>query len=210
MKKLTLFFLLAFQFYGKSQVITSIDMVPAAPDDNDTITFYINMEFNSGSCAGSSSGASILGNTVYASGEHCMGMLTFICHDTDTVKIAPQPAGNYQFVYVLSAGMGGPPCSPPLVANDTDTLAFTITSTVGIKENIADDQLVVSPNPSSGWVLLEWKGDTRITRINVLDEMGRMVQSADMRRSMQLDLKPGIYFVRLPEAGISRKLVVTQ
>src|SRR5687767_10214778 len=124
-KRLLTPLLFVFAFSVKAQTITNIVLTPSSPDANDTLTFYVYCEFPYGSCDGTAF-SSVAGTDIYAYGHHCMGALTVICNDIDTVVIPPQPAGNYNFYFTLDAGFGGPPCSPPFTPNDYDTLAFTI------------------------------------------------------------------------------------
>lgn len=211
MKKILLFIFLGCSIAGKSQHFTGVTMVPAAPTDVDSITFYVDIMFPNSACSGSAT-SFVSGNNIFATCYHCMGMLTSICNDTDTIKVGPQPAGAYHLYLTLDAGMGGPPCSPPFVPNDKDTVDFTVThaTTTGVMDFGNDQKLSVYPNPAKGFVNIAWKGSiANPLKVNLLDETGRVVATENLSGSgITFKAAPGVYFVQVPEKGVCRKLVM--
>jgi len=208
MKRILLLFSVIFCLQLNAQTITGIVLVPSAPDDNDTLTFYIGMEFPYMNCDGSAMG-SVAGNTIYGYGHHCMGMLTTICNDFDTIIVPPQPAGSYSFIFTLDAGFGGPPCSPPFAPNDYDTLDFTISSTVGLTER-AKPSLNVFPNPTQGSFSIVIDGLQQSQTIEVRNQLGEMVLSKPYQQGLQMQLPAGIYLVYLPGLNLFERLVVVK
>lgn len=203
MKKLILLLgILTIVSISNAQTIMNITMSPAAPDDNDSITFYVELQFpyySSGSSMVSSSPP-----TVYGVGSYCMGMLTMIHDKTDTLKIGPQPAGSYSFIYVLSAGVGGPPCSPPFVPNDQDTLLFTVATSTGIVESGKSD-FSVFPNPSNGTLTI--KGAMQGEEFKLFDLSGQLVQTiVYQNEQMVMNVAEGIYYLRSEKSGITQKI----
>src|SRR5688572_2917097 len=94
MRKILLLTLLGISSLGKSQEYVGITMDPATPNDGDVITFYVEMWFPNSSCEGST-GASLVGSTITGSSNYCMGMLSAICNNTDTLTFGPLAAGSY-------------------------------------------------------------------------------------------------------------------
>ena len=108
--------------------ITNISCSPANPNVNDTIYFFVETQFSSSDCLLMTSNLSINGNSIIASAQHCLGMLTATCNTTDTFMISPLSVGTYIFNMTLSSGFGGPPCSPGIVPDDNQLFTFTVSS----------------------------------------------------------------------------------
>ncbi len=111
---------------SSAQWINSIQYQPSNPATNDTITFYVDLSFPSGTCDQHSQGFYINGNKIEAFALHCLGMLTYICHHTDTFKINPLPAGAYSFHFQLDAGMLPFPCTPGIFPGPSDSIALVV------------------------------------------------------------------------------------
>lgn len=211
MKRILFLLGIFFTTQAKSQTILGITMSPAAPDDNDSITFYIDLEFPYMGCAGYAT-HSTSGNTVMADALHCMGMLAAICNDTDTVKVGPQTAGSHIFTFTLSGGYGGPPCSPPIQPNDVDSLLFTVSSTAGIGD-IETAQLNIYPNPSAGHVNIDLPASrfNGLIHYQVLDARGRVVVSGNTGSGLlKLELQPGAYIFSIPQEKLHQRLMVVR
>ncbi len=110
MKKLIFFYLYIFLSFNLNAqgAITNISCSPANPTVNDTIYFFVETQFPSSDCLLMNSSFSINGNSIIASAQHCLGMLTAICNTTDTFMILPLSVGTYIFNMTLSSGFGGP------------------------------------------------------------------------------------------------------
>jgi len=132
MKKIIFLFLVIFlSFNINAQIsgsITNISCSPANPTTNDTIYVFVDTQFPSSDCLLMTSNFSINGNTIIASAQHCLGMLTAICNTTDTFMILPLSIGIYIFNMTLSSGFGGPPCTPGIVADDNQLFTFSVSS----------------------------------------------------------------------------------
>lgn len=208
MKKFLLLTLLGISTLGKTQQYLGITMDPATPTDADVITFYIEMQFPSMPCDGTSS-ASVMGTSIDGSSTHCMGMLSAICNDFDTLTFGPLAAGNYNLDLTLSAGYA-PSCSPPLVPNDDILFPFTVTTTLGVKDFGRADKLEVFPNPARDYVNINWTGSLESPlQVNLVDQTGRLVATGSLNgKGISLQAEPGIYFIQLPEKGICKKVVI--
>ncbi len=209
-KKLSTLFLFCSALSVQSQMIMGITLVPSSPDDNDTLTFYINSYFPNSGCEGTAVGG-ITGNDIYASGMHCQGMLTTTCSDIDTVIIPPQPAGNYNFYFTLNAGFGGPPCSPPFTPNDYDTLSFIISPATAVSDLFDAFELSVFPNPSNGNIMLKLDHASNASQAYVvLNEIGDLVLTGNFQQQTSFHLNNGIYIISVPSLGIQQRIVVVK
>jgi len=201
MKRLILFFTLLLSSICTSQVIDSIRISPQQPSTEDTITILVYSTFNSGGCEGTTS-QSVINNEIYSNSIHCVGMLTVICHDIDTFKINPLPEGNYHFYHTLSSGSGPIPCSPGIVADDHDTLTFTVESKLGL-DPIKNDFIRIYPNPVTQKCMLSFDAKhTSFQSIHVRDISHRKVVEQEILNSKQIELDlstltKGIYFCEI-------------
>jgi hypothetical protein len=210
MKQLLTPFLFVLAFSMQAQTISSIVLVPSSPDANDTLTFYVYCDFPNMSCGGSAMG-SVTGTSIYAYGHHCMGGLTALCSDVDTIIIPPQPAGNYSFYFTLDAGFGGPPCSPPFVPNDYDTLDFTISAVTGVHDQKPENSLTVFPNPSNGSLTINiGKQSMNLHQYLVRNELGSLVSMGVLQNNATLTLPNGIYFISIPSLALQQRVVVVK
>ncbi|HLP10699.1 MAG TPA: T9SS type A sorting domain-containing protein [Flavobacteriales bacterium] len=208
MVKKLLFLALFIPQLSNAQSISSIVLSPPAPNANDTLKFYVYLDFPYMGCAGTAYG-SITGNDINASALHCMGMLTAICSDVDTIIIPPQPAGNYHFYFTLSSGYGGPPCSPGIVPDDSDTLDFSITTVMGMHEVSKNNSLEVFPNPSNGNLTIQTSLPLSVNEKYVVrNELGQTITQGSFNGKTSLELPGGMYIVSVPSLGLQQRLVV--
>ena len=186
--------LLAQSLASAQSSIVSLTVSPANPTSTDTIYVYADLMFPNSDCPLDMKAHSVNGNTILASTLHCQGMLTAICNTTDTFKIDPLSAGTYIFDLTLSGGMGAPPCTPPFVADDNDTITFVVVNSgAGIAYATKFD-LNIFPNPASNTIILS-RPLEEIICITTSD--GRIVQYIDPGE-IQIDitlLEPGSYFL---------------
>jgi len=128
-KAITLFFLLftiGFSSALYAQSITNITQWPTNPSSNDTIYFYADLQFPSSDCQLDFASHTIVGNTIIANTQHCLGMLFAMCNATDTFMLLPLPAGSYTFDLTLTSGSGGPPCTPGIAIDDNMVFTFSV------------------------------------------------------------------------------------
>ena len=117
MKKLLLI-LLCLPVIGFGQMLSSIfslTISPVNPNNTDTVYIYAELSFTSTGCPLDVKSYSIIGNNIFASTQHCLGIATAICNTTDTFKLNPLIVGTYLFDLTLSSGGGGPPCTAGIV-----------------------------------------------------------------------------------------------
>jgi hypothetical protein len=196
--------LINYSTYNAQGNITGFTISPTNPTTIDTIYIYANIQFSSSGCEIDNSNYTILGNTISAYSQHCLGMLTTICPTTDTFKIEPLSSGNYYFVFTLTSGFGGPPCSPGIVADDLDTLLFNVTnSTTEIIESNINSNIAFYPNPSKGKLsYLISNTKTTNNEIIIYSIDGKIINSYLINSNVgniNLNLESGIYFIRLKD-----------
>ncbi len=197
----------------QAQTIVGVTMSPQNPTTNDSITFFANCLFSSGNCDPYQMGGSVNGNDYMAYALHCLGVLSFICNYTDTFKIAPTAAGNHRFIFHLDEGHG-PSCNPGIVSGPTDTLNFTVTSAIGIREFENATSFTISPNPTNGncIVAIENYFQKETPIIQLLDLSGQLLKNilvTNNKTEINLDVTSGIYLCRLiNNPTIVRKVVV--
>ena len=127
--------------FGQGSII-ALTVSPTYPTETDTVYIYASLSFASSSCPLDVQSHSILGNNIVASTQHCLGMLSAICYNTDTFKINPLSTGTYTFDLTLSSGFGGPPCTAGIVPDDYDTITFYVSSLSAIEEQTTNKELL--------------------------------------------------------------------
>lgn len=209
MKKALLFTFMGITSLASAQEYVSITMDPATPTDTDPITFYVEMMFPSSGCEGTTN-ATPSGSTINGSSNYCMGMLSAICMNTDTLTYGPMAPGAYTLNLTLSAGYGLPSCSPPFVPNDNISFPFTVSTTMGVKDFGNAQKLEVFPNPAKGFVNINWTGSlTAPLKVNLVDGTGRLVATENLTgNTLSFKAEPGIYFVQIPDKGVCKKLIM--
>lgn len=128
-KAITLCFLLftiGFSTAIHAQSIINITQWPINPSSNDTIYFYADLQFPSSDCQLDFTNHTIVGNTIIANTQHCLGMLSAMCNATDTFMLLPLPVGSYTFDLTLTSGGVGPPCTPGIAIDDNMVFTFSV------------------------------------------------------------------------------------
>ncbi len=179
---------------ASAQTIISTTISPSYPTTSDTITLITECMFPSGSCDGAAILTAGGGPYIYADAMHCMGMLSVICTDYDTVQLAPLPAGQYHYIFTLSAGHGIP-CTPGIAVDDVDTISFFVDDATGIADPGSKNLFTVSPNPSDGRMTIR-NHSGEISQVSILSSLGKVVDSFIMNETKDIDLPPGIYFIQ--------------
>ncbi len=196
-------FLLCFSFAAKAQQSDSIVMTPANPSAIDTIKFYIYLSFPQGNCADVAN-AYVNGNDIYGYSFHCMGNLMSICYDVDTIVVPPLIPGNYNFYYTLDAGYGPPGnCSAGFQPYDYDTIAFSVSTVLGIESVPLPAIYSLFPNPASDFITLN-NPENRNVLLEMFNSKGQLIFSKNesiTNSSVDIsNLVAGIYFYRITDS----------
>jgi len=207
MKKIGLVLIFSILFinyttYNAQNIISSVLINPSNPTTDDTIYIYTNMQFTSSSCELDVSSVNVNGLVISTNSHHCLGMLTTICQTTDTFKLAPLSAGTYEIFSILTSGYGGPPCTPGIIYDDTDTTTFTVVnSTTQIFNNDKNYDIRFYPNPNNG--MLNYSiinSEVFYDKIIIYSINGKIINSYSINSNkghINLNLERGIYFIRI-------------
>jgi len=128
----------------RAQFINSLEVLPANPTTEDTLTLLAHCTFSSMGCAVYTQYINVVGNDIYTQALHCVGMATAMCDYTDTFIVDPVAAGTYRFIFQVDAGFGGPPCTPGIAPGPSDTLVFVVDSMMPCPSPMADFGLATS------------------------------------------------------------------
>lgn len=202
----TLCYTLSIASFGQGVVSMTVD--PASPTTSDNVKVYAELWFPNSGCPEDGLNHTVTGFNIYASAHHCQGMLTMICNATDTFDLGILPAGTYNMQMILTSGMGGPPCTPGFVPNDTGFVSFTVTGTVGLVEE-GETSWSLFPNPAQDELTIN-STNAIGKAIRISDITGRLVldrQVSDETMTIGIaDLPSGIYIVTVGD--FSTKLIV--
>lgn len=183
--------------FASAQQVTSLYVDPANPTTNDTIRVYIQCDFTYSPCEGFAQVDNISGSNINATAFHCVGALTTLCTDFDTLVIAPQPAGQYTLSVLLLQGdmMAGcviGPNPPGFGAVNID-----VTQTTSLAELSKNSNIIITPNPSDGNFSIKKTTATQaILKIFSID--GRLIQTEELlntENEISCNLQPGVYII---------------
>jgi len=185
-------------FNSSAQTITSFTVVPANPTTADTVTVYVQTDFPNSACEGQTFLTGISGSDINAGGLHCMGSLTALCTDIDTVIIPPLPAGQYTLHFMLTTGTTAG-CIFGILPLVFDSTHFTVSPATGLNELNQNNSLQIIPNPTNGkFVLKHEMTENSLLHIYSID--GRIVQSfisTGKEPEINISLPPGLYTLTL-------------
>jgi len=127
--------------FGQGSII-SLTVSPTYPIETDTVYIFAELSFSSSDCELLAKIDYMSANSITASTQHCLGMLSAICNTTDTFKFNPLAAGTYIFDLTLSSGFGGLPCTPGIIPDDYDTITFYVSQPSTIEEYSTNKELL--------------------------------------------------------------------
>ena len=192
--------------FAHAQWIQSINLVPSNPSSTDTIRAIVNSDFPSGGCDQSSEMVLVNGNNIDAYTIHCLGVLSFICNDTDTFLFGPLPSGNYTFRLQLDMGGLPSPCTPGIIPVQTDSISFVVGPATGTGEYISSDEITLSPNPASGFITVRSFSDLNFPlRMQIFSVDGKKAGEFQVANNLtETDIRflpAGHYHVQLTTAA---------
>jgi hypothetical protein len=179
-----------------AQTITSFTIDPLNPTSIDTVKIYVQCDFPSGGCEGATYLNGINGNVIDAGGLHCMGSLTVLCTDFDTVIVPPLAAGQYTLVFVLVTGVTAG-CIPNIVPIAVDSTHIIVTSATGVYDLSDHETLQIIPNPSNGKFIVKQNGGEE-SSLKIFSGEGRLMKSVcltDTETEINCFLSQGIYTI---------------
>jgi len=204
MKKHLLFFIIFVGFstccFAQGGTIQSLSILPTNPTSSDSITIYGDLSFLSTGCDQQSIGAFVFGNTVQVASHHCVGIAAAICYTTDSIKIAPLADGTYYLVFELVSGGAPIPCSPGIIADDVDTLLFTVGNPNALNQHPEPKSFSMYPNPTTGSFQVQLQQEAIGETISIYSADGRLQHQQKVQsttETLYLDLENGMYWVQL-------------
>jgi len=198
MKKLSLlFFLISISVsILKGQQIVSFTISPPYPTTADSVTIIVACEFPYGGCDGSAYPPLITGNEITCDAIHCLGMLAFICDESDTIVIPPLASGHYNFTFTLVT-QDGTPCSSGTYLDKVDSVQFTVTNANLVPEYHSKNIYSVVPNPTKGKIEV-WQDRIEKLSVKIFSLTGTLMGDYtihELRNDIDLPLTSGIYTV---------------
>lgn len=190
----SLFFLISTQLLAQGAIL-GFTLVPPFPTDQDNVEIHVDLEFNSGDCAVENQSHYVNGTSINADALHCLGMLTYICNNTNIFQLGQLAVGDYTFDFTLSSGFGGSGCTPGFAPDDNQQFQFSVSTSVGMNELDTDSDLIY-PNPASDVLFFK----TPLTKAaTITDVQGHvvMVISKGENTVEIAQLSAGMYFIKL-------------
>ncbi|MBN8701892.1 MAG: T9SS type A sorting domain-containing protein [Bacteroidetes bacterium] len=224
MKKITtIFIILCISILAKAHSIDSLKIIPPNPTTNDYIKVVAYTMFTSGSCAMIDSSVAGIGTgtTITIDACHNVGMLTVICHSTDTVSLGFLAPGNYSLNYFINTT---DPFTDPTTCNilHSDSISKSFVVAAGGPSAIDNinplfGTLQAFPNPTTGLLafdpnMLRSENGFLFTLYNVRGEL--VTSLAIDKNHPKLDISTvgsGVYYYRLESGsnvGAFQKIVV--
>ncbi|MEP7265217.1 MAG: T9SS type A sorting domain-containing protein [Bacteroidota bacterium] len=195
--------LVLFISVASAQVVTSFTVDPLYPTTTDTITVYVQCDFTNAPCEGFAQVDNISGTQINATAFHCVGSLSTLCTDFDTLVIAPLAAGQYTLSVLLLQGDMMAGCIVGATPPGFGAVLIDVTQATSIAEITHNNELAISPNPSDGNFSIKRKSIGEST-IKIFSTDGRLMQSlllSGTETNVACSLKPGVYIVAEESAG---------
>jgi hypothetical protein len=177
-----------------TQSIVSFSVSPSNPTTTDSIHVIVECMFPSGGCDGSATLGGINGNRIDASAFHCVGMLTVICTDYDTIVIPPLAQGSYNFTFTLVTGDGFP-CSPGTLPLAIDSITIDVSGTNNTPVLGNRNHYRIFPNPTDGKFILSQDYPEK-SEVSLYSMTGALIKSftvSEQNPELSLSLTPGLY-----------------
>jgi hypothetical protein len=187
----------------QAQWINSVTVFPANPVDTDTIYIYANVDFPSGPCDDKTISSSSVPPNLYANVLHCLGPLTYICNDIDTIVYYQLPAGNYTFTYQVDAGGSPSPCTPGIVPGPSQTISFTVSVANSIEETGKPENFILYPNPVSDYLLIPAALTRKLDGYKIYDSSGKLIVSGKIKQNAinVSEFATGNYIINFEKSG---------
>jgi hypothetical protein len=198
MKNLILSILILISHIGISQSILQLRTVPINPTPTDSVLLIADLQFRSSPCLFDSKSHSIIGNSIVASTNYCIGIAFAICNASDTFHLGAMSPGVYNVNLSLTHGGAPVPCTPGFAVSDTASFNFTVQTGLGVPE-IPISSFSVYPNPTTDFIDLSEAYKSVIKSVKILSADGSLVMEYELP-SERIDvskLAAGIYYLEL-------------
>lgn len=131
--------------------------------------------------------------------------------NTNTLTVSNVAMVNNNTQYKCIVGNGAATCT-----KTTTPVALTVTSSVGVDEEQAQQGFTIAPNPFTSETSIDFNIEQRNTRIRVVDLLGNTVSSQDFSGKrctlVKGEIATGVYFVQVTDenSNTSYKKIVVQ
>lgn len=181
--------------------IDSLIIIPANPNENDTVSVVAFTTFPSAGCERSDMLMLMINDTFKINSIHSLGPLTVICNSTDSTILGKLSPGIYSLIYSITD-------SATNFNFDDDTIIFTVQPAIGIRSSFDEKNpgFEIFPNPSSGTVFFDYF-ITECATLMIYNSLGETVlkstlpsggQGATSNTSIDIsDFPSGIYFYQV-------------
>jgi hypothetical protein len=177
--------------------ITSIQVIPTNPTDNDQIAVVVEVMLGSSPCNLDNSSFSINSNNIQLNTFYCEGMLATICSRIDTISLGTLTAGSYNLELNLATGC------PAFVSVDSSlSNGFTVTVFSGISAVQQLENFSVYPNPTNNSLVNIKSGSLQTYSITCYNSLGQALFAMNNLRGNQaihLPKENGIYFIKITD-----------
>jgi len=137
---------------------TSLDLVPANPEEGEEVKVAGRAFFPSGGCNLIDKSVKIKNSQIWVSTIHEMGMLTYICNSTDTISLGKLNYGKYQLIFTTGVKQ--------LNCIDFDTLNFVVAPSP-VTYSITGAVMADSSFVNSGVVILFHKSENYFKPVQI-------------------------------------------
>ncbi|MDF3029158.1 MAG: hypothetical protein K0S23_3465 [Fluviicola sp.] len=188
-------FLVCQNTFGQIPAIDSLILIPENPNTGDEIKLICYSTFPTGGCDMQNSSVTIQGDQITVSMEHEPGMLTYICHNVDTISLGDLNPGDYE----LHANLIIQPMDEIV---DSDSLFFSVDAQLRIDEHSDTGSLSVYPNPFDRE--LQIQTDAVIEEVEISSVSGQKIsvnkEHIPVDKTIDTsDLKNGIYLLKMTD-----------
>lgn len=169
-----------------SQVVNNLTISPANPTSNDVISVISDFTYFGNCSFGMVYDYSYLnGSTIYILPTYCGYGDTTMCNSIDTFEVGPYPAGNYNLVIEYHQGS-----ICPISGFDATLLQVDTTIVIDVATSIehpSKSNISIFPNPSSGYLIIEFTDTVTEGYVEVYNVMGEK----DSKRQHSISIKKG-------------------
>ncbi|MCH2213663.1 MAG: T9SS type A sorting domain-containing protein [Flavobacteriales bacterium] len=192
---------LSMPFFGHSQEISSLTIIPEEPiGTNDIVSVIAEAWHPSSGCPIVNTQITQSQDTIFVEVIHDLGLALAICESKDTTTLGTFDQGTYTVAYLMTSGVFG-----DISVTDTAYAQFTVQGINSISNEEKRDALKVYPNPSSDFFYLstELRG-----MVSLMDSKGSLVKTVSLIQSPckieTRELTPGIYIIRMNDSNASK------
>jgi len=187
---------------ANAQWIIGLHVYPATPTTIDNVQIVVEGMFSSSACSDWYVLSQSQNGSEYSySVVNCVGLLTVICSNNDTLTLGNNlPAGTYSVIVNLNAGSGDKPCPPFSQWWSSDTIYFDILPFTGLgNENIEKD-IKLYPDPVNNTLIIEMPEIPGETFLSLFNLQGKLISNQLMQEGNgeinTSELVPGLYILK--------------